>query len=183
MTHDFNEKLQFSLGDRQSVDMNLLKQSITGCESVEKTDDETDKAGIDYIATLRRGAKIMIDAKTRAKGASRYWKNREPEFALEIWSARPKDGNHGKTGWTLDESSQVDLILYTFDPSDCKTFYLLPFQFLRMAFVEHRNEWITTYGKKTQDSGAWTSEAVFVPASVVLDAIREQMIRTNIKIA
>lgn len=176
MTHDFQKKLQLSLGEHQEFDLELLKNSIAGCVSVEKTDATTDKTGIDYVATLRRGSQVYIDAKTRAKGARWFWKRGEPEFALEIWSAMPTGTNPGKVGWTLDESSPVDLILYTFDPSDCKQFYLLPFQLLRMAFVKHFSDWKQEYLVKTQKSNGWTSQAVFVPASVVLDAIREQMI-------
>ena len=175
MIHDFGEKLAFSLGERENFDMDILKNAITGCVTVEKTDDEADRAGVDYIATLRRGALVTIDAKAREKGASRFWKNGEPELALEKWSVCPNEWFPGKAGWTLSERSNVDLILYTFDPEDCRDFYLIPFQHLRMAFVKNIIDWQNKYHIKKQKSGEWTSEAVFVPASVVLKAVTEQM--------
>ncbi len=175
MTHDFGEKLAFSLGARESFDMELLRQVIPGCVIVEKTDAETDKAGIDYVATLRRGAKVNIDAKAREKGASRFWKNGEPELALEKWSVCPTESVKGKAGWTLSENSGADMILYTFDPEDSRDFYLLPFQHLRMAFVRNIMSWQSQYPAKRQNSGGWQSEAVFVPASVVLRAVTREM--------
>lgn len=179
MIHDFDAKLNFSLGEREKFDLDTLKRVITGCVRVEKTDKETDKAGVDYIATLRRGAQVLIDAKAREKGASRYWKNGEPELALEKWNVCPTATCQGKTGWTLNESSNVDLILYTFDPEDSREFYLIPFQQLRMAFVKNIWEWQARYCVKRQSSRqtthSWQSEAVFVPASVVIKAVADQM--------
>jgi hypothetical protein len=118
----------------------------------------------------------MIDAKARERGASKYWKYGQPEFALERYSICPSvDNPDGKAGWTLNESTDVDMILYTFAPEDCNMFYLIPFQFLRMAFHHHCREWEREYGVKFQSSGTWRSQAVFVPASVVLAAVNSEM--------
>ena len=103
MTHDFNQKLQFSLGEREIVDKNVLKNTICGSVKIEKTDEKLDREGIDYISPLRGGAKVFIDAKTREPGASRYWKNGEPDLALEIWSVVRDERHPGKVGWTLSE--------------------------------------------------------------------------------
>lgn len=175
MTHNFRQKLAFSLGERERVDLEVIKSAILGCDRVVKSDKETDLKGIDYVATLRRGGEIYIDGKSREKGASRFWRHEEPELALEIWSAKPSPGNTGKIGWTLDESSATDYILYTFDKSDTDKFFLIPFQLLRVAFCRHYNDWRRTYMTKTQKSNGWTSEAVFVPSSVVLDAVAAEM--------
>ena len=174
--NDFDQKLSFSLGERENFDMNLIRKALApSCVSVEKTDAETDKTGVDYIATLRRGATILIDAKSREKGSSRFWKNGEPELALEKWSVYPDPWQQGKAGWTLNEKRNTDMILYTFDPSDTRTYYLLPFHHLRMAFMHNLKAWEQRYGLKKQVSRRWRSEAVFVPAGVVLDAIRKEM--------
>lgn len=175
MDNNFKQKLAFSLGSREQFDISLLQKVISKCERVEKTDTETDKAGVDYIATLTDGAQIGIDAKSREKGASRYWKRGEAELALEIWSVCPTTNQRGKIGWTLSTKSNVDMILYTFDRSDSDKYYLLPFQPLRMAFQKNGRDWINRYGKKKQSSnkGQWQSEAVFVPANTVISAITE----------
>ena len=174
MIHSFTDKLEYSMGEREKFDIQLLRQAICGCVGIKKTDTETDKTGIDYIATLRGGAQVFIDAKTREPGARRYWRD-EPELALEKWSVVPTPQNHGKTGWTLSEESPVDMILYTFDKSDCDRFFILPFQHLRMAFVHNVKAWERMYPWKQQRSGSWRSEAMFVPASVVLDAVMREM--------
>lgn len=175
VVNHFQDKLVFSLAERQTFDKDVLKQAIAGCVQVNKTDDATDRTGVDYIATLSEGARIYIDAKARMKGASRYWKHNEPELALETWSVIPYRDNPGKVGWTLSESSEVDMILYTFDPSDCKYFYLLPFQHLRLTFIDKLDEWKHKYGTMTERSNGWMSEAIFVPASVVIGAICSSM--------
>lgn len=175
MIHDFQQKLAFSLGENERVDLEVIKEAILGCAQVVKSDEETDRRGIDYIATLRRGGEIFIDGKTREKGSSRYWKYGEPELALEIWSIMPTEGNPGKIGWTLNEKSVVDYILYTFDQSDARDFFLIPFQLLRVAFQRHFSEWKQKYFIKRQQSTSWCSQAIFVPASVVLEAVTAEM--------
>lgn len=155
----------------EETDKRLIQRAIPGCVSVRKTDTVQDKQGIDYIALLRRGAEIGVDVKTRDKGASRYCRNGEAEVALEIWSVCPSIRNKGKVGWTLSESSNVDLILYKFDVSDSPKVYIFPFQLLRTAFRKNGRKWIERYSRKRQDSAGWSSEAVFVPVSEVKRAI------------
>lgn len=69
MMSDFIKDLEYSLGERQRVDCELLQRVIPNCIGVEKTNAELDKRGIDYIAKLDGGATINIDAKARRKGA------------------------------------------------------------------------------------------------------------------
>ena len=176
MIHDFQSNLAYSLDANTGFDLAILKNKIDGCVDVQKTDVETDKTGVDYVATLRRGATINIDGKTRKQGASRYWRYGEPELALEIYSVVPSEYNQGKIGWTLNESSPVDLILFTFDSSDSNMFYLLPFQHLRMAFRRNGRYWAKKYGIKTEYSNSWRSQAIFVPASVVISALSIEMV-------
>lgn len=174
--HDFKLKLRASRGVRELTDIETLRDLIPGCVSVVKTDTQTDKQGVDYIATLRRGAEIYIDAKTREPGASRYWNGNGPELALEIWSVMPggkynTPQERAKVGWTLCEAKQTDMVYYTFDPSDSNNVYLIPFQHLRMALRQNAHNWIKRYRRKTQDSYQWESQCIFVPADVVLKAI------------
>jgi hypothetical protein len=186
MITEFATKLAMSRGIREQTDIETLKTWLPGCVSVEKTDVQTDKKGIDYIATLRRGAQIAIDAKTRDRGASRFWRSRgsghvkEPEVALEIWSVVPGGKfrtPQGKTGWTLCEQKNTDLIYYTFDPADTNEAFLVSFHLLRIAFRQNINIWTSKYHTKTQetteDGRSWQSKAVFVPVSVVLRAITD----------
>jgi hypothetical protein len=174
MIHEFSERLEFSKGARKTSDVETIRSLLPGCVSVLQSSVEMDKRGVDYIATLRRGAEVLIDAKAREKGCSRYWRG-EPEVAIEIWSVMPtgKYGKReGKAGWTFDESKITDAILYTYDPIDCDTAYFFPFQHLRMAAIRNISEWIKKFGSKTQDSGYWQSSAVFVPVGIVIEAIQ-----------
>lgn len=173
--NDFYEKLSFSLGSRERLDVDLLRRCIPGCVKVTKTDAEMDKTGVDYVAVLRGGATVYIDAKRREANSAKYWKNGEPELALERWSVCPTTSNPGKAWWTVSESTQVDMILFTFDKKDTNRFYLIPFQHLRAAFHKNVKEWEKTYPWKRQWSCGWQSEAMFVPAEVVIRSVGEVM--------
>lgn len=124
--YDFDERLAFSQGRRQQTDMDTIKSMIPGCADIQIAPEALDRQGVDYVATLRRQAKILIDAKTRDAGCSKWWKD-QPELALEDWSVLPENGSIGKAGWTLDESKLTDLVLFTFCPEDTSTCYLISF--------------------------------------------------------
>lgn len=171
MLNLWSEKLEYSLSIQQEFDIQILKKHITNCKSIVKTDEKQDKSGVDYIAKLNDGAEILIDAKTRLKGSSKYWKFGEPELALEVYSVV----ENKKLGWTLNDTTNVDYILYTFDKSDAEVYYFIPFQLLRKAFWLNGKEWAKKYGYKIQASDSWHSSAVFVPASTVIKSVYAQM--------
>jgi len=176
MTYGFAEQLEFSKGARQSTDAQTIMSLLDGCSSVVPATVELDKKGVDYIATLRKGAEVYIDAKTRKKGCGKYWHNGEPEVSIELWSVMPggkynTSQDRSKAGWTLDEAKITDMILYTFDREDTDTAYLFPFQPLRMAAKRMIGFWMKRFKVDVQDSRTWESKAVFVPASEVILAI------------
>jgi hypothetical protein len=176
MTYDFQERLSFSQGARCVSDIETIMRLLDGCESVSENKTDGNDNGIDYVAKLRKGSTINIDAKTREKGCSKYWRNGIPELAIEKWSVMPggrfnMSPSRSKAGWTIDESKQTHMILYTFDSSDSDTAFLLPFHHLRMAARRMLPHWMTRFKVDTQTSGGWQSQAVFVPAPEVLMAI------------
>lgn len=186
MTHDFSERLRFSMGRLQASDTETILAMIPGCVSVAKSSGHADRAGIDYVATLRGGATVLIDAKNRDKGCKRFWIDGEPELALELWSVRPNGKyntpkERARTGWTLREDTQVDLLLFKFDPADTRLVYLLSYQLLRGAFRANLADWKERFGIKIQDSKTWESEAVMVPAFMVFDAINRFCVSTQPK--
>jgi hypothetical protein len=172
--NNFDEQLEISKGIRGDSDLDTIKRHILGAQSVNAVSNvELDKKGVDFVVTLRNGAELYIDLKSRETGASKYWKNNEPELALEVFSVVETK----TAGWTLDEAKVTDYIYYTF--ADIKTFYLIPFQLLRIAFRRNFTQWQNTYKIKQQKSHSngrlWTSSAIFVPASIVLDAVKAEM--------
>lgn len=181
MIWDFDERLAFSQGNRGKRDAEIIKNAVKNCISVRKTDEAADRAGVDYIATLKGGAEIGIDVKARAKGCSRYWRNGHADLLLEIWSVCPDAQNDGKIGWTLSDKTNVDFILFTYDAADTDKYYLLPYQPLRMAFQTNYKDWVHRYGVKQSTSihkkanKTWHSTGVFVPANVVLQAMIQEM--------
>lgn len=185
--YEFFDKLNYSFEVTSKFDMEVLKQVIPNCRDVRKSSMERDKFGIDYIATLKGGSEVYIDGKTREVGTSKWWKYGEPELALETWSVCPggkynTPNNLKKPGWSWDSSKLSDLILYTFHPSDTSNAYILPFQHIRMAVHKYMREWIAKYGMKTQETEIngfrYESQAVFIPASVLVEAISDMSVIT-----
>lgn len=177
--YSFTEMLEYSRGVREQTDALTIQSMIDGCTQVVKTGVHDDRAGVDYVATLRKGATVLIDAKTRTPGCSKYWRQ-GPELALEVWSVMP-GGKYGvsdgtqKVGWTLCESKNVDYILFTFDPTDSNEVFLYPYQLLRMAFRRMLPQWRKAFRTDTQDSGTWQSQCIFIPESIVWGALRDSM--------
>lgn len=189
--YDFDECLALSKsGPRQATDIATLKVMFPESVSIQKTTDDQDRMGVDYVITLRRGAMITVDAKTRTPGCSEWWVCRrsgqrmnrctcltdfnlcdtQPEVALEFWNVKPTT-----VGWTLDESKNVDLILFTFATSDHRYAYARSFPLLREAFRRNYSSWIPRFKTDQQTSyragEQWHSECVFVPLHVVDEAI------------
>ena len=157
-------------------DKDLIVDVIPGCANVVKTKPNVDKLGVDYIAVLKDGSEVTIDAKTRRPGSSKFWKSGEPELCLERYSVVEQK----KIGWLFKSSTiHPDYILYTFDRNDTDKFYLIPYLLLRKAAWKYWRSWATRYGVKQQPNdsyGGYTSDAVFVPASMVISAVSEQMV-------
>jgi hypothetical protein len=182
---DFDEMRAFSEGRRSKDDLATIQRMLAGCirvEPVTSADINLQRAGVDYVATLRSGAEVFVDAKARTPGCRRFWRN-GPELQIESWSLVPGTCPRqiaGLPGWTVDEAKVTDLILYTFDSADTDLCFLVGFQPLRLATREFFRVWSRDYGPpKRQETRCrrcgthqFESEALFVPASEVLDAIK-----------
>ena len=182
MRYDFESQLRFSRGQREKTDIRTIVDMIDGCVRCEKTGINEDRRGIDYVAELRSGARVRIDGKARDAGCSKWWKRCEPDLALEKWSVVPHLNGNGrmvqKTGWTLNEKTETDLILFTYDPSDTERCFLLPFVLLRMAFRrfivswwKDPDFWTAEQNSTGSDGRTWKSECIFVPHWIVMSAI------------
>jgi hypothetical protein len=180
--YDFSERLAWSKARRQDSDLETLRAMFPKAASVTKTSIDEDRAGTDYVVELRRGALLRVDAKARDRGSRQWWKA-GPEVALETWSVMPggkyeTPDSRRRVGWALDESKEIDLILYTFDPDEHEFAYVRPFPLIRETFRRNCREWRAQYKTAPQDNGAWRyeSECMFVPL-VVLDQAIEAMSR------
>ncbi|GAG80286.1 unnamed protein product, partial [marine sediment metagenome] len=164
-----------------------LEKYFTNASAITKSIQLKDeKKGIDFFVCMNSGKKIKVDAKFREKGASIWWKNGEEELALEIWSIKPKTyynftnlTSKQQLGWTLDDSKETDYILYVFNEADSKNIFIFDFELLKNALQAHGREWIKQYKHVQQRTNAgaytWVSEVVFVPISVVQNAINPKI--------
>lgn len=165
---DFHERLQWSKGTRQESTQDTIKAMIDGCVDVREATRDEERVGVDFVATLRGGAMVLIDEKRRDDGAAKYWRHAQPELALEVYSVVETR----VAGWTLSEAKATDYVLFTFsEVPDC---YLLPFQQLRVAFRRKFAEWRSLFRCADQcTEGRYHSRAIFVPVDLVVEAIVE----------
>lgn len=167
-SYSFDEQMILSNGVIASCDVGeILRSRIPGCIDVRKTDKKTDMSGVDWWAELANGRKIGVDFKGRRKDCREYGND---DLALETWSVI-----NSKVGWTRDASKTCDYILWVW--SDTGRFCLIPFAPLCGVFQMNWVEWRRKYGPnpqrtpRTKERSGWISECVFVPRTVVIDAV------------
>ena len=168
--YGFNEQLIASNGVIACCDVaEVLRSRLPGCVRVTKTDAETDRTGVDFVAELSNGTLDGVDLKRRSKDCRRYGND---DVALEVWSVVGK-----KIGWSRDESKACRWVLWVWD--DTGRFLLLPFAAVCAVFSANWRQWKELYKTATQvtprTSGrdGWKSECVFVPRDVLISAVVE----------
>ena len=176
--NEFKEQFQKSRSFAEE-DKEIIRRFFHSTDEVVQAPDELDKRGADYIVTIynRNSSPIYVDVKRReGNDYVKYWKNGEPELALETYSIIAEDGNN-KYGWTVDWHKITDYVLYVFPDDVCTKRWMFPYQQLKSAFVTHFNEWKNMgYSIKREKNNGYTSEAMFVPVSAVIKAINECMV-------
>lgn len=125
--------------------------------------------GFDYVVRWC-GVSLSVDVKRRAKGASSFWRN-GPELALETIS----NVETGKPGWAVDKGKRNNFVLFVFDPADTAESFMVSTNRLRKAVNQHLQAWREIYfvgrqASRSSSGSTWASEAIFVPASVVMEA-------------
>jgi hypothetical protein len=74
----------------------------------------------------------------------------------------------------MQKELSCDFIAYAFVQSE--TCYLLPFQTLRRAWLQHGEDWVRKYRRVEAQNVGYTTVSVAVPIPVLLDAIRDAMV-------
>ena len=166
--YSFGQKLVASKGIIESCDVNeILKLRLPGCLWAKETDAETDRTGVDWIATLSCGRSVGVDVKMREKDCIAFGND---DLALETWSVVGSS-----IGWTRDKEKACEWVLWVW--KDTGRFFLVPFLPLCAVFCMNWQQWKMDYRTRKQKSERgsqrWESECVFVPRDVVVEAITE----------
>lgn len=164
MIHDFYSSLAKSHAQADApwwVD--VYRKAFADLQSAVcvRRDGWAQRGGIDRVLTLGSGKTYQVDEKVRYEDY--------PDILLEIWS----DEAQRKRGWIQKELS-CDFIAYAFVQSE--TCYLLPFQTLRRAWLQHGQEWVRKYRRVEAQNVGYMTVSVAVPIPVLLDAIRDAMV-------
>lgn len=154
---------------RTPRDEQVIRALWPDCADIQPTEmgSELDLNGIDYVVQSRRHGTFSIDMKVRKPGARKFWRTGEPELALERWSVvGRKDG----CAWN---SKDTTWFVYHFDPRDSTMVYALNGPCLAATFRANFDRWRLRFKGDTQTNTTWDSWAMFVPASVVIAAMRD----------
>lgn len=169
-SYSFEKKLIASKGVIESCDVGeILRLRLPGCVKAVPTGSEVDRTGVDWLATLSSGRVVGVDVKIREKDYLRFGHD---DVALETWSVLDS-----RVGWTRDQSKACDWVLWVW--KDTGRFFLVPFLPLCSVFVQQWEEWRENYRTATQRTPetpkfkSYQSECVFVPRTVIVDAISD----------
>jgi len=171
--HDFHECLKRS---HEYEDMpwweEVYKKAFAGFKSMTsvRQDGWAQRGGIDRIIVLASGKVLKVDEKVREKNYG--------DILLERWS----DMRRQTPGW-VQKDLACDYIAYAVAPK--KTCFLLPFQQLRMAWLNHGRGWIIR-AESTDDldldyrmieakNNGYVTQSVAVPIKTLYDCIGEAM--------
>lgn len=133
--------------------------TLIGCHDL-RADGWAQRGGMDRMLVLSSGKTLTVDEKVREKD----W----PDVLLEYWS----DAGNKAPGWIAKDLA-CDFIAYAFVPS--QTCLLLPFHQLRLAWQQHRREWVNQYQIVRADNGRYVTVSVAVPKDVLMRRIGEAM--------
>lgn len=171
MTHDFASSLAYSESYSDAPWWNdVYTQAFPTLKSMVsvREDGWAQRGGIDRLLILADGTTVKVDEKVRSRSY--------PDFCLEYWS----DIARRRPGW-VSKDLTCDFIAYAFVPA--ATCYLLPFQLLRRACRDHKEEWLDLAERRADgfrrvdaDNGSYVTASLAVPIPVVLDALRDAMI-------
>lgn len=177
VVHDFQERLEYSarLSDEPSwiaFYQNVWSSMINATRLDRHSEWQRD--GIDRVIFLENGRQFLIDEKKREATD----KNGQPyrDVLLEEWSVFYGEADpRNKIGWALDSKKRCDFIAYAIPlASLC---YLLPFELLRLAFTQHRSEWLRTFGPRDAKNHGYVTRNVPVTWNALREALNEQMVK------
>lgn len=168
--YSFDQQLIASKGVLETCDVSqILQTHIPGCMRSEQADPEADRSGVDWWAILANGERIGVDVKHRPRDCMRFGND---DVALETWSVVGK-----QIGWTRDSKKKCAWVMWIW--ADTGRFLLLPFPAVCAVFSDNWKNWVDNYKtckqttRPTKSRSGWESECVFVPRTVLLNAVTE----------
>jgi hypothetical protein len=114
--------------------------------------------GIDRVIQLASGATLRIEEKEREKDYG--------DILLEY------EHSDGVAGW-IEAPLTVDYLAYAFIPSG--RVYLFPWELLRKAWRDNKNEWKRDYRTVKGNNGRYESYSIAVPVNLLLNAVCNAM--------
>ena len=166
--NNFNIDLQYSLDITRNEDFDKFYHSIWRNQIKEikymdfKIYKQDQLKGIDKRIILKTGGEVTIDEKCRRKDYG--------DIFIELVS----NTETKKLGWLY--YSTCDYIMYFTEPT--RKVYLLPFELLKMAWIENKVLWQQQYKIRECVNKGYNSKGICIPTSILLNSISKQTIKT-----
>jgi hypothetical protein len=163
MTHDFKERLNYSLESSDEPFWEAVyKKAFPSFTKIMTVNDlAKQKLGIDRVLYFGNGKEIYIDEKKREK----VW----PDILLEYISV---DRNN-TPGW-IEKDLVMDYLAYAFMPT--QRVYLFPWDMLRRAWLHYKEDWLKKYKIIEAKNNTYSTWSVAVPINVLKNAVGLAMI-------
>lgn len=160
----FSDDLKYSLSSREEDFWDAVyRKAFPNLRHWELVHDlDKQKQGIDRALYLNNGNVLWIDEKKRSKDYG--------DILLEHTS----NVERGTVGW-MEKDLTIDYLAYAIMPT--KTCYLFPWPMLRLAWLEHKDQWRREYkddypGRTNLGHGRfYTTHSVAIPTHVLQRAV------------
>lgn len=158
MTHDFKERLNYSLEASDEIFWKeVYKKAFHTMTNLMTVDDlNKQKLGIDRIIYLDNGKEIYIDEKKREE----VWTDILLEYISVDYNNTP--------GW-IEKDLAIDYLAYAFMP--IQRVYLYPWDMLRRAWIHYGAEWLKKYKHIEAKNESYSTWSVAVPIKVLQKAV------------
>jgi len=157
--NNFNEDLQYSFDKRDKPFWyKFYKKAFPTLMKLWNTEmnDKFQRMGIDTVVKLSNGKLIYIDEKKRREDYG--------DMLLE----RISNNVTNTPGW-MEKDLSLDYIAYAVIPTE--TVYLYPWDLLKLAWNENKEQWIQIYPRIPAENEGYTTISVAVPFDVLNKAV------------
>lgn len=156
-----------------------LLQSIPASTSVSRANTKADRQGTDYWINRKHGLKpISVDVKHRGfDPIERFGSDDACIETTSVYTGEDREPwqneYRAKPGWTLNESKQTDLIIYTWPTaSNARRFWILYFPILLRATQLNWKYWAYLYKERPAHNKNYLTLSIYPPRNVIAQAMR-----------
>jgi len=116
------------------------------------------KQGVDKIALLKNGNKLLIEEKFRF--------NSYNDIFIETHSSE------NTQGW-INKKTKTDILVYYIIPEE--KVYVFDYRLLKRKFEKWNREWLVRYGYTYSNNKGYTSKGICIPVEILKNHLKNKM--------